>query len=54
MTTKQQDVLADIFENSSSMQEKAKIRFEPTSRSVIILIEDLDDEWFHELQEPAT
>ncbi len=48
ITTDQQELLADIFENSTR-PEKMSIHLNEDSRTVTIIYENLDREWFKEL-----
>lgn len=50
MTEDQRELLLDIFENTEAIN-KISITLEPLSRNITIVYEDLDDEWFRELQE---
>ncbi len=45
-----QEILADIFKNSER-PDKMRINLNKASRSITITYEDLDDEWFKELQD---
>lgn len=49
MTEEQRELLLDIFENTES-PNKVTISLDPISRDVTIVYEDMDDEWFRELQ----
>lgn len=52
-TEAQREVLADIFENFDGNADKIKIELEPVSKTVTVVYEDCDDEWFKWLQESA-
>lgn len=49
MNEEERELLLDIFENTEA-PEKIKIILDPLTRDVTIVYEDLDDEWFRELQ----
>lgn len=53
ITSAQQAVLADIFANSER-PDKMTLELDPVSRTVRIVYEDLDDEWFKELEASCT
>ena len=48
ITPKQQQVLADIFGNTERL-DKITVRMDPVSRTVTVVYEDMDEEWFNEL-----
>lgn len=48
ITPEQQAILADIFANSER-PDKITVRLDPVSRTVTVVYEDLDEEWFKEL-----
>jgi hypothetical protein len=48
ITPEQIAVLCDIF-NMTEALDKITLVMDATTRHVVIMIEDLDDEWFREL-----
>lgn len=53
MTTQQQlDILADIF-GHTERPDKVTVRLDQVARTLTVVYEDLDEEWFQELVEAA-
>lgn len=52
ISDEQLELLADIFGNTEA-REKISVVLDPTSRSITVHYEDLDDEWFRELAEAS-